>query len=155
MNYLEWPLCDIFCCHTNFFVLCTIVIRTCKVVTLGQKTIESVTKEIKYLTPLFNNNIRKYRHWRRMTWNTAVTVDTASCVTHLLGQRFCFAQVCVSGVLCKACCLPSDVSCSIMSRDFCPSMVVTRMSSCCIENLDVAFELLVLVLVVVICDLQL
>ena len=114
MNYLEWPLYDIFCCHTNFFVLCTIVILTCKAVTLGQKTIESVTKEIKYLSPLFDNNIRKYRHWRGMTWNTAVPVDTASCVTHLLRQRFCFCTRMCFRVLCKACDLrPVMFSCGI------------------------------------------
>ena len=48
------------------------------------------------MTRLFDNNIRKYRHWRGVTWNTAVTVDTASCITHLVSQRFSFAQVCVS-----------------------------------------------------------
>jgi len=40
------------------------------------------------------------------------------------------------------------------NQDFSPSNVVTRMSSYCIENLDVVFELVVVVLVEVICDLH-
>jgi hypothetical protein len=78
VNYLEWPVYDTLCCHTKFFVLCTILILTCKAVTLGQKTKDSVTKEIKYLTPLFNNIIRKYQHSRRMTLSTAVPIEGAS-----------------------------------------------------------------------------
>lgn len=53
--------------------------------------------------------------------------------------------------MCSAHC---DVSCSIKNQDFSLNKVVTRMSSYCIANLDVAFELVVVVLVVVICDLQ-
>ena len=62
-----------------------------------------------------------------------------------------------STVLCKVCDVPCEVSCGIKSQDFCPSMIVTRISSYCIMNLDLAFELLVVVLVVVvvICGLQL